>query len=154
LGNDGDRGPIEPELLNDPQRSDDVAPATLEPSPFLLQTVAQIVDKGVKLSKVAGWPGPAVEGVFSEEEWQVSVTNYSAIVIQKRWPTLADQATPEVALLVLLLPWAIWAVPQLVKLVFKRRETGKSDSDPRSNGDGKDNHDAPAAEPMPAGLPH
>jgi hypothetical protein len=157
IGNDVEKGPIEPELLNDKERSSDVPPATSQPSPFLLQTLAGIIDKGVKLSRAAGWQGPGVEGVFSEEEWKQSVTTYSAIVIQKRWPTLANETTPEMALLLLMLPWALWALPQLFKLLVKRKvpkDDGTRHSDSGGNGDGKNNAHEETAEPVPAGLPH
>lgn len=151
LGNDAEKGPIEAELLTPATAEGAIADAA--PSAFLLQTVGQLVGKGVELSKHFGWSGPGVEGVFTEAEWQTSVTNYSAIVIQRRWPTLANECSEEVALLVLLIPWLFWSVPQIFKLVFKREsKTGASDSDPRRNGDGQNNANAPIDRPATPGV--
>jgi len=166
IGNDGNRGPIEPEIVppNDPERSSE--PANDQPSPFLLQTCAGIVAKTVQVSKAMGWKGTGVEGIYSEEEWTVSVATLSATVIHKRWPTLANAATPEMQLALLIIPWALWAVPVAFQLMFKKKpandgsndgndgKTAASDRDTRRDGDGKNNDDANVAEPVSPGVPH
>lgn len=150
------QGPIAPELVEEGTAAAQPA-GEAAPSPFLSQTVGALVGKGVQLSKVYGWSGPAVEGVFTEQEWTVSVATHTAIVIQRRWPTLAENTTPELALLLLVLPWAMWAIPAalpaFMKLLRGKRNDGTSDSDTRRDGNRQDYKDARAAEPAPSSVP-
>ena len=139
--------PVDPVTAADP-----LPPAAAEPEPpqFLTQTVQQLVNKGLVLSKLAGWKSPAIPGVLSEEEWQASVASTTVIVIQKRWPTLANQTTPEFVLVVLLAPWlAENLLPTLLKVLFSR---GKSDRNSGSHRDGKNNVDAEAPRPESTNL--
>lgn len=133
-------------------------PAAAAPAPaFLTQAVAQLVNKGLILSKLAGWKSPAIPELLSEDEWKNAVASTSVAVIQKRWPTLANDATPEFALVVLTAPWLLEnLLPLVIKILFRGKdrdkdrdkEVGKGDRDPRRDGDGKNNIDANAAEPM------
>jgi hypothetical protein len=139
------RGPIAPDNTpeapaDDHDQGPEVAPADTA-SPFLVQSLGAIVEHIVIQSKKAGWTGAEVPGVYSEEEWKHAVVTNASIVVQRRFPTLADSATPEVGLLCLALPWAIWAVPQMLAYLKARggiklatSATRQSNSDSRSNG--------------------
>lgn len=143
---------LEAETPTDPVTAAELpSPAAAAPAPaFLTQAVAQLVNKGLILSKLAGWKSPAIPELLSEDEWKNAVASTSVAVIQKRWPTLANDATPEFALIVLMGPWLLEnLLPIVVKVLFRGKEAArKGDSDPRRDGDRKNNAHENVVEPM------
>lgn len=135
-----------------------IASVSSGPPAFLKQAVSQLVGKGLILSKLNGWSSPSIPKLLTEEEWQQAVSESTVAVVQKRWPDIANDATPEFALIVLTVPWLL---DNLIPMLFRRPKKkeadttdGKGSRDTRSNGDGKNNAHAEALGPVPTGFPH
>jgi hypothetical protein len=125
----------------DPLAGSGAAVLVVVPTPFLVQTCAQVAAGIVSRSKAAGWPGlPAMyTAVVPEEEWLNQVANNGAAVLAKRFPTLNNDATPEFALCCLALPWLAWAIPNGFVLIGRvlRRSKQPEPTKPAIEGDGQ-----------------
>lgn len=150
---------------DDPGGAPPALPA-FDTNAFLVTTLAGVVDKGLLVAKLAGWPSPAIAAppdpvtlaprfLMTEEEWKMSVSSLSVQVIQKRWPSLASSVTPEFALLVLILPWAAPNLPAAAIAIYKGLKglfSGKNNSDHRRDGNGENNATSKTPPTNPAHL--
>jgi hypothetical protein len=151
------------------------AAVLIVPTPFLVQTCAQVAAGIVSRSKAVGWPGlPALyTAVVPEDEWISQIAQNGAVVLAKRFPSLNNDSTPEFALCMLALPWLMWAIPNgfvlLVRLLRRKQpeavptpaaapgagngQATASNRDPRRHGDGQDHANAEVVGRFPAGVP-
>ncbi len=86
----------------------------VEPNPFIVGAIQGALLKGLVISKKIGWSSPAIgpieeggEPLMSETKWVGLVTDATAKIVAKRFPTLNDAASDEFTLLAIFVPWFV-----------------------------------------------